>query len=290
MKIGIVSLFDGQPGAKLQDCARTASELEDMGFSSFWLPDHIVCFEEYAPNYSYSDNNLPPFAQRQGFFDPLIGLAAAASATSKIRLGTNVLLLPQRNPVVLAKEVGALDHLCQGRFDFGVGIGWSPEEYAALGVPFARRGARADDYLAAITSLWQDDLSTHVGEFVSFANVVALPKPVQKPRPPILVGGQTRGALRRAARHGDGWISWQLPADQIPAAHDRLNAECEAIGRDPAQVRRIHSAIYSTPQAFHAYAETAQRHGASETVWLPWVPDRASHDVIAEIADLAGRT
>jgi len=289
MDIGIGLLFDGSPGNSLTEAGGYAKALEDMGFSSLWLPDHVVVFEQYAPNYTYSENGLPPFAPRQGWFDPLFGLAAMAATTSRIRLGTNILILPQRNPVILAKEIVALDHLSGGRIDVGVGIGWSPEEYAALGVPFERRGARADDYIKAMTCLWTDEVSTYDGEFVSFTDAVALPKPVQSPRPPVLIGGQTPAALRRAARLGDGWTSWNLPPEQIPATLDRLTAECEAAGRDPAELRKIQTIFYTTASDFEGFLELCQKHGIDEVAVVPWVPDRDPFEVLAEIAKIGGQ-
>src|SRR2546428_149058 len=117
MALWIELLFDGGPGNSITDAGGYAKALEDMGFASLWLPDHVVVFEQYAPNYSYSPDGLPPYGPRQGWFDPLFGLAAMAATTSRIRLGTNILILPERNPVVLAKEVVALDHLSGGRID-----------------------------------------------------------------------------------------------------------------------------------------------------------------------------
>ncbi|NGO12554.1 LLM class F420-dependent oxidoreductase [Streptomyces sp. HC44] len=287
MDVGIILLFDGQPGNTLADAGETARRIESMGFAHLWLPDHIVLFERYAPNYPYSSDGLPPLGPRQGWYDPLFGLAAAAGTTTRLRLGTNVLILPQRNPLLLAKQIVALDHLSAGRVDVGVGLGWSPEEYAALGVPYERRGARADEYIAAMTRIWKDELAAYEGEFISFSDVVALPKPVQQPRPPVLVGGQSPPALRRAARHGDGWISWMLPAEEISPTVGRLENACAAVGRDPAHVRRIHGFTYTAPEAFQTYADAARAAGADEIAVLPWVPDRDPGDVIAEIANLS---
>ena len=260
-----------------------------MGFASLWLPDHVVVFEEYAPNYSYSESGLPPFASRQGWFDPMYGLAAMAATTSRVRLGTNCLILPQRNPVLLAKEVAALDHLSGGRVSLGVGLGWCPEEFAALGVPFERRGARADDYIRAMTALWTDEVATYDGEFVSFTNAVQLPKPVQQPRPPIIIGGQTRAACRRAARMGDGWSSWLLPEDQIAATLQALDEECEQEGRDPNSLRRSHTIFYPGAEHFDAFLDRSAKDGVDEVIVVPWVPDRDPFEVLSEIAEIGGR-
>jgi probable F420-dependent oxidoreductase len=289
MDVGIELLFDGGPGNSITDAGGYAKALEDMGFASLWLPDHVVLFERYEPNYSYSPDGLPPFAPRQGWFDPLYGLAAMAATTERVRLGTNALILPQRNPVLLAKEIAALDHLSGGRITLGVGIGWSPEEFAALGVPFERRGARCDDYIRAIDCLWTDEVATYEGEFVSFAGAVQLPKPVQSPRPPIVIGGQSQGALRRAATMGDGWSSWLLPPDQIDDTLARLDAECEKAGREPQSLRRIHTIFYPGADAFAQFLERGQKNGVDEVIVVPWVPDRDPFEVLAEIAKIGAQ-
>jgi probable F420-dependent oxidoreductase len=288
VKIGVLLLFDGRPGRTLQDCMRRAKEVEDIGFSSLWLPDHVVTFGHYTSTYPYGHDGQPPFGRRQGWYDPLFALAAAATTTSTLRLGTSVLILPQRNPVVLAQEVAALDHLCGGRFDLGVGIGWSREEYTALGVPFEKRGARADEYISAMTCLWRDELATYAGEFVAFHEAVALPKPLQQPRPPLIVGGQSPGALRRAARLGDGWISWDLPADAVPPTVRTLEAECEAAGRDPASFRRLLAFFYTSPDSLVRYIDVARRHGISEVVVAPLAHGRDERHLIDEIAATLG--
>ncbi len=288
MKIGALLLFDGRLGRTLQDCMQRAKEVEDRGFSSLWLPDHVVTFGHYASAYPYGRGGQPPFGRRQGWYDPLFALAAAATTTSTLRLGTSVLILPQRNPVVLAQEVTALDHLCGGRFDLGVGIGWSREEYTALGVPFEKRGARADDYIGAMTRLWQDELATYAGEFVSFHEAVALPKPLQQPRPPIIVGGQSPGALRRAARLGDGWISWDLAADLVPPTVRTLEAECEAADRDPASFRLLLACFYTSADSLVRYVDVARRHGITEVVVAPLMHGRDERHVIDEVAAAVG--
>jgi probable F420-dependent oxidoreductase len=289
MDVGVELLFDGSPGNSIIDAGGYAKALEDMGFASLWLPDHVVVFEQYAPNYAYSPDGLPPYGPRQGWFDPLFGLAAMAATTSRIRLGTNCLILPERNPVVLAKEIVALDHLSGGRIDLGVGLGWSPEEFAAVGVPFERRGARCDDYISAMTCLWTDEVATYDGEFVSFTGAVQLPKPVQSPRPPVIIGGQSPAALRRAATLGDGWSSWMLPPGQIEDTLAGLDAACEQAGRDPGSLRRIHTTFYPGADAFEQFLESSQKNGVDEVVVVPWVPDRDPFEVLAEIGEIGGR-
>jgi probable F420-dependent oxidoreductase len=177
-------IVDGEPGRTLADFAVTARELETQGFSSLWVGEHVVTFPSYRPNCPYSPDGHPPFLPRQGWYDPLFALAAAASTTTTLRLGTSILILPQRNPVVVAQEVVALDHPSRGRVRLGVGLGWSQEEYEACGVPWTRRGARFDEYIDAMTHLWQDELVTFEGEFVSSRDAVSLPKIFSSRGPP----------------------------------------------------------------------------------------------------------
>jgi alkanesulfonate monooxygenase SsuD/methylene tetrahydromethanopterin reductase-like flavin-dependent oxidoreductase (luciferase family) len=140
-----------------------------------------------------------------------------------------------------------------------------------------------------MTCLWTDEVASYDGEFVSFTGAVQLPKPVQRPRPPVIVGGQTPGALRRAARLGDGWSSWMLPPDAIADTLAGLDAECEKAGRDPASLRRMHTTFYPGPAAFEEYLDRAQKDGIDEVVVVPWVPDRDPFEVLAEIAGIGGR-
>jgi probable F420-dependent oxidoreductase len=171
------------------------------------------------------------------WLDPMIALSFAAAATRTIRLATGVLLVPEHNPVALAKQAASLDRLSHGRLALGIGVGWSQEEFAALGIPFERRGARTDEYLAAIRILWREDPASFSGEFVNFADIRVNPKPARDGRIPIIVGGNSDAALRRAARTADGWYGFNL-ADAASADEriTQLRTLCETAGRDPAQV------------------------------------------------------
>jgi len=169
--------------------------------------------------------------------DPLIWLAYVASATSRIKLGTAILIVPQRNPVVLAKECATLAKLSGGRFELGIGVGWLKEEFEAMGVPFARRGRRADEYIAAMKALWAGDGATFSGEFVNFKEVSCNPKPIG--RVPIVVGGHSEAAAKRAGRLGDGFFpSIGSQVDTFPLFDVARRAAAEA-GRDPAAIEMI---------------------------------------------------
>jgi probable F420-dependent oxidoreductase len=231
MRYGVVQIVDGEPGRGLEFAQATAIALEAFGFDSYWAPDHVVFFDEVESAYPHSDDGRFGFKPDQGLLEPLMVLQAAAAVTTRIRLGTSVEIITERHPVERAKHITTLDHFSGGRFDYGVGIGWSREEYAAVGVPWERRGARADEYIQVMKALWTQHRATFEGEFVSFRDVVAFPKPVQTPHPPVLVGGISTGALRRAARHGDGWYGWKMTVGELRDALAVLDAELAAAGR-----------------------------------------------------------
>ncbi len=156
--------------------------------------------------------------------DPIIALTFLAAQTRRVRLGTGIIILPQRNPLVLAKEIASLDVLSGGRFIFGIGVGYLEPEFRALGIPFADRGPRTDDYLAAMRAIWSEPAPAHQGRFVQFAGVQAYPRPVQQPGPPIVVGGRSPGAYRRAVEQGAGWYGFALSLERTAEAIAALRA------------------------------------------------------------------
>lgn len=236
MDIGVVLGFDGGRGRGMTELADAARRVEALGLASLWLPEHVVFVQGATSRYPYADDGAPPVGRRPGTYDPLVGLTVAALVTERIRLGTGVLVLPQREPVTVAQQIVALDHASAGRFDLGIGVGWLREEFEALGVPWARRGARTDDHLRAMRALWTQDVAEHHGEFTSFSGVQAWPKPVQQPGPPVWVGGNVDASLRRAATLGDGWYGWKLSVVEVVERMARLRALCEEHDRDPATV------------------------------------------------------
>src|SRR5215472_3576967 len=204
MRLGLHALGIGT-GARLEEIDALAVAAEGAGFGSLWVWEHVVMVDRGASRYPYAPDGRIAVPADADWLDPLIALSFAAAATRAIRLATGVLLLPEHNPVALAKRAASLDRLCHGRLALGIGVGWSEEEFAALGIPFERRGARTDEYLAALRTLWRDDPASFTGEFVNFADIRVNPKPARDGRIPIVVGGNSDAALRRAARAGDGW-------------------------------------------------------------------------------------
>jgi len=266
MKIGLVMAFNGRPQRTMDDLRSVSVHAEDAGFDSIWFPEHVVFFQQYESKYPYTADGNPGFGKRQGVYDPLFAAAVSAGATTRLRVGTAVLILPQRNPVVLAQEVVALDHLSNGRFDLGIGLGWSREEYAALDVPWTDRGKRTDEYLLAMKALWTEDLVTFHGDFVNFDAVIAEPKPIQSPHVPIWVGGGN-ASMRRAARYGTGWYGWNLQVDEIAPAMAELERACEREGRDPATIgRKVGLPFDGGVAELTAYLDAAQEVGVTEVV------------------------
>jgi probable F420-dependent oxidoreductase len=185
---------------------RIARAAEEAGFDSLWMGDHPVRPAVNASVYPYSPTGKPAQRSDDSLFDPIVTLAALATATTRVTLGTAVYILPLRHPLITARQVMTLDRVSQGRVLFGVGAGWLEEEFTALGVPFDKRGRQMDDALRLLRRLWTEDTVESGSETYPFASVMVRPRPVQHPHPPILVGGHSPAAIRRAARLGDGWV------------------------------------------------------------------------------------
>ena len=281
--IGLVVVFNGRPQRTMDDLRSVAVHAETAGFNSLWFPEHVVFFQQYESKYPYTADGNPGFGKRQGVYDPLFAATVAAGATERLRVGTAVLILPQRNPVVLAQEVVAVDHASNGRFDLGVGIGWSSEEYAALDVPWAQRGKRTDEYLDVMKALWTDDLVDFHGDYVNFDAVIAEPKPVQTPMP-IWVGGGN-AAMKRAAQRGTGWYGWNLAIDEIVPTMAELTAVCEREGRDPATIgRKIGLPFDGGADDLARYLEVADSAGVTEVVIAAGINAPQMHARIDELA------
>ncbi|MBC7171803.1 MAG: LLM class F420-dependent oxidoreductase [Polyangiaceae bacterium] len=213
-----------------------ARKAEEVGVESVWTFEHVVVPESYESRYPYSPKGKMPISSDVAIVDPLVALACIAGATTKLKLGTGVNILPQANPLFIAKQVASLDFVSHGRFIFGVGIGWLEEEYEALGVPFARRGARFDEYIAAIKKIWTGDVVEHAGEFVRWSGFRSYPLPVQRPHPPIVIGGASDRALARVVEHGDGYIAPNDSIEQLESLLARLRRISAERGRDPSTI------------------------------------------------------
>jgi len=230
MKIGLFTPF-ASPVATPEYVSTAAITAEQCGFHSFWALEHVVLFDDYASQYPYAEDGRIPASPGSGFLDPFGALNYLAAVTETIRLGTGICLVPQRNPVYTAKEVANLDWLSGGRFDFGIGVGWLAEEFAATGTPFDRRGARCRSYLEVMKRLWCDEVSEYEDEFYDLRPCRQYPKPVQSPHPPLHFGGESGAALRRVADLGQGWYGFNLDPDGFAKHLGELDALLETRGR-----------------------------------------------------------
>ena len=231
MEIGVSEAFGASPARNVDYVREFAGKLEDLGFESLWVPEHVVFFDSYESRYPYNETGTLALGRDPGLFDPFATLTAAGLCTTTLKVGTSILLLGERNPLITAREAATVDQFTGGRFLLGVGVGWSHEEYAALGVPWERRGQRCDEYIDVLKVLWTTERSSFHGEFCQFDDVAAFPKPAQSPHLPVLVGGNTKPALRRAATRGDGWFGWNLDHDELRRTIDELDQLLAAAGR-----------------------------------------------------------
>jgi probable F420-dependent oxidoreductase len=228
MKIGVQSAFSGATPPSL--IAETGRVAEGHGFHSLWLPEHVLFFREYASRYPYAEDGRIP-GDPDGVMEPLTALSFVAAHTERIRLGTGICIVPQRDPVYTARQVADLDFLSGGRVDFGIGVGWLREEFEALGVPFSRRGARTEECLQVMKTLWCDEVSSFEGEFFQLPPCLQNPKPVQRPHPPLVFGGESEAAFSRVARLGQGWFGYGFAPDDLAEPLARLDAALDRVGR-----------------------------------------------------------
>lgn len=222
MKIALFGINLG-PCADPQVAGAVARAAEAAGFDSLWTGEHIVL----------PDPQVPPSPVPAGtpFIDTLVALAFVAAQTRTIRLGTGIIILPQRNPVVLAKEIASTDVLSAGRLIFGIGIGYLQPEFEAIGAPFDQKGPRSEEFLRAMIALWTMEKPQFSGRFVSFSGVNAMPRPVQKPHPEIVFGGRTPDAFSRTARLAKGWYGYALDLETTRQCIEGLKAACKKAGR-----------------------------------------------------------
>jgi probable F420-dependent oxidoreductase len=234
MKFGVVfanTMSWAEPAGALA-AARAA---EANGFESLWTVEHVVFPDGYRSAYPYSPTGKMPAAPSTPIPDPLVWLAYVAGVTTTLRLATGILILPQRNPLVLAKEVATLDHLSGGRVVLGIGVGWLREEFDALGVPWEARGSRTDEYVEVMRRLWASDDVSFTGRFASFEHVSSNPKPAQG-SVPIVVGGHSRAAAERAGRLGDGFFPGKGTPAELAEIFDIARQAAVDAGRDPAAI------------------------------------------------------
>lgn len=215
-----------------------ARRAEELGYHSLWTVQRLLYPTEPRNDYPSTPGQPWP-APFKMVVDPIVTLAHVAGATRTIRLGTAVVVAAYYAPVVLAKQLATLDIVCGGRLDVGIAVGWSEDEYEAAGVPFPRRGARTEELLRCLHALWADDPVEFKGEFYSVPRSLFLPKPQQRPRPPILLGGYAPATVRRAVTLADGYIGGNVPLARVAPLVDQLRRAAQEAGRDPASMRVV---------------------------------------------------
>jgi probable F420-dependent oxidoreductase len=248
MKFGIMFANAGPFGFpdQLANLARTA---EEVGIESIWTVEHVVVPIDYRSKYPYSESGRMPGPESIPIADPILPLAFAAALTKTLRLATGVVILPQRHPTYVAKEIATLDVLSGGRAILGVGIGWLQEEFDAVGVPFKERAPRTNEAIQAIRSLWKETGEAFHGKFYKWEPVESNPKPVQKPGVPIIVGGHAEGAARRAARYGDGFFPARGDHQTLTKLLAVAREECGKIGRKFEEIEITTGTGGSSPSA-----------------------------------------
>lgn len=216
--------------------AAVSREAQDRGIGTVWVGEHVVMFDRYESEYPYSLDGKMPLPGETGLLEPFTTLAFLAARTESVRLGTAMVLLPQRNPVYTAKEVSTLDWLSSGRVDFGIGVGWLREEFEVLGVPWPERGRRTDEYIEVLRVLWCENPSSFEGRFYEMAECSMFPKPIQSPHPPLHIGGESNAALDRVARVAQGWHTFNRAPHDLGEPLARLTSRLEEVGRSRDEV------------------------------------------------------
>lgn len=267
------------------DPAVIAKRAEELGFASYWVPEHPIVPVKTTSPYPASDDGLIPDEYGR-ITDPFVSLARASAVTAKIELGTGICLVPERNPLELAKEVATLDHFSGGRFIFGIGAGWLREETEIMGGDFDHRWGQTKDAVLAMKELWTKDEAEYHGKYYDFPAVRSFPKPAQKPHPPVYMGGSSKYVFKRVVEWGDGWMPVLSPVEDIKAGRRRLNEMAEAAGRDPKEISVL---AFGFPEKFRTRAamdELAAAGVDQATVWL-LQSENGEAAVLSELESLA---
>ena len=254
---------------------------ERLGYESVWLPEHLV-FTRAMSSSPYPGEDHPPVPPDTPVYDAFAYLAFLAAKTERVRLGTHVFNIGLRHPFTTARGVQTVDILSGGRFEFGVGASWLHQEWDAAGLDFATRGRRVDEAIEVCRRLWSEETVTHHGEFFTFDEVAFEPKPAQRPWPPILVGGESRAALRRAARLGDGWLGMGHTFETAAPQIETLRALLAEHGRDASEFQIVFGGPVESRADVHRWEDL----GVTRLLVSPW---RRSKEALDGLDDFAVR-
>ena len=277
MEIG-VHMFLASDSADVAVCAQKA---ESLGFKAFWLPEHsILPVHTTSPFEPSPDGSIPEMMYDIG--DPLIGLARASGVTQTIKLGTSVTLVPEHNPLIQAKQVATLDHISNGRVIVGIGAGWLKEETEIMGGNFEHRWGQTREAVLAMKELWTKEEAEFHGKFYDFPPVRCAPKPVQKPHPPVYLGGLASNVFKRVVAWGDGWMPIRVSPEQVRKGRATLDELAIAAGRDPKSVKV--NACNISPDR-----DTVQRfeEAGADTVDVPLPLHLSTEEALAELERMA---
>jgi probable F420-dependent oxidoreductase len=264
MNIGVSARVSSQA----LDVAVIAQRAEALGFESLWLPEHSIMPVHVTTRYQGSpDGSIPPSMSDVG--DPFVGLARASAVTKTLKLGTGICLVPERNPLLLAKEIATLDHFSEGRFLFGIGAGWLREETEIMGGDFVHRWGQTREAILAMKELWTKDEAEYHGKFYDFPPVRSFPKPFQKPHPPIFLGGSAQNVLQRVVAWGDGWMPTRATPEAIKRARATLDELAVAAGRQASSIEITVYGETCDPEALKRFEEA----GASRVIVRPETTD-----------------
>ena len=267
------------------DPAIIAKRAEELGFASYWVPEHAIIPVKTSSPYPASEDGIIPDEYGR-ITDPFVSLARASAVTKTIELGTGICLIPERNPLELAKEVATLDHFSGGRFIFGIGAGWLREETEIMGGDFDHRWGQTKDAVLAMKELWTQDEAEYHGKYYDFPAVRSFPKPARKPHPPVYMGGSSKYVFKRVVEWGDGWMPVLSPVEDIQAGRQRLNQMAEQAGRDPKEISVL---AFGWPGKFRTKEEITVLESAGVdhvTIWL-MQSEESEHAVLAELESLA---
>ncbi|MDH6140276.1 MULTISPECIES: TIGR03619 family F420-dependent LLM class oxidoreductase [Kitasatospora] len=268
--------------------ARAATTAERIGYDSLWVGDRLLVATAPRSQYPGGGGNAPE--EHQVFLDPLALLTVAATVTSRVRLGSSTLNALWQPPVLLARSLTTLDHVSGGRLDVGLGLGWSKDEYQAVGVPWAGRGARLEETLDVLEQVWAEDaVIEHHGTHWTIPKAIMNPKPVQRPRPPVLLGGFSQATLERVGRRADGWLAGGLPLPLLTQMWRAVLQRAEAAGRDPQALRlvvRVNPVLTAEPAP---EAEVPRRGTVGQLVgYLSGVVEALDAEVLLDLHFAAG--
>jgi probable F420-dependent oxidoreductase len=284
-----ITFANAGPWAVPEFAAALAEAAERLGFESLWTVEHVVVPEGYGSAYPYSRSGRMPGPEEAPIPDPLVWLSWIGGQTSSIRLATGILILPQRNPVILAKEVATLDVLTGGRAILGVGVGWLKEEFDILGVPFEERAERMDESIEALRALWTQESPAFRGRHFDFTGAKSYPHPSRPGGVPIVVGGHSKAAARRAGRLGDGFFPARGTEDELRELIAEMRAAAAGAGRDPDAVELTLGPAKTADQVRSVAALGASRVVISPPAFEPAGLRGALERYAAEVMDPIGR-